>query len=72
MGYGRRYSGDPRWIRARGVSMCVNGHRIENGEPLFWYPRGLYAFCEREACGEAESARFEAAAFDEAVMTGEW
>jgi hypothetical protein len=40
------------------------------GKRVFYYPLSKMAFCEK--CGEKHSAEFQAAAFDEAAMTGNW
>jgi len=69
MSYGRRYKGDPRWITAR-FGTCVKCGKNLAGQRAAYYPNGKKCLCE--ACGQPEMAAFEAAAFDEAVSTGNW
>ena len=69
MSYGKRYTGDPRWITAR-FGTCVKCGKPLEDERALYCPNGKVCFCEE--CGEPEMQAFEAAAVDEAVMTGEW
>ena len=67
MAYGRRYSEDPRWIRAK-FGNCARCEQPLKGKRAAYFPNGRTVFCEK--CGQTEMAAFDAAAFDEAVMTG--
>lgn len=67
--YGKRYSGDPRWIVAR-FGRCAKCGTDIKGKRAAYFPNGKVCFCEK--CGEPEMRVFESAAFDEAVMTGNW
>jgi hypothetical protein len=69
MVYGRRYAGDPKWIicRYRGVCRRCKGE-IKRGERAFRYKDGSL-YCDSDGCGQAESRSFEAAAFDEDMLT---
>jgi hypothetical protein len=69
MSYGRRYAADPRWITAK-FGHCAKCSKPLAGKPAVYFPNGKVCFCEE--CGKPEMATFEAAAFDEAVMTGTW
>ena len=73
MGYGKRYASDPRWINVKYPGTCrACGAIIERYEQAFYYPKGKTLYCGADACGVAESSAFDSAAFDEAMMTGEW
>lgn len=62
------YKNDPYWTTARFVSVCPKcGRQIRKGSDIFYYPKGKQAYCRE--CGKAESASFEAAAFDEYVYS---
>ena len=68
-----RYSNDPRWVTARFDSECTGCRKtIRRGQPAFYYPRTRDVLCDRDDCGGQASRDFEAAAFDEAQMTGSW
>jgi hypothetical protein len=68
-----RYRNDPRWIEARFKSECKRCKAtIKKGEKLFYYPLDKSCYCSKEDCGGKESASFEAAAFDESMMSGSW
>jgi hypothetical protein len=69
MSYGKRYSGDPRWITAR-FGHCAKCKKPLAGKRAAYFPNGNTCYCEE--CGRPAMASFEAAAFDEAVMTGQW
>ena len=69
MSYGRRYAGDPRWITAR-FGNCAKCKKPLAGKRAAYFPNGKTCLCEE--CGRPEMATFETAAFDEAVMTGQW
>ena len=72
MSYGRRYGGDPYWLTVRYPGKCAKcGTTIGRGAQAFRYKDGSL-YCEAAGCGGAESSSFEAAAFDEAVTTGNW
>jgi hypothetical protein len=66
------YKGDPEWITCRFVGKCRQcGKAIAVGQQAFRYKSGaLYG--RACGCGEAASRSFDAAAFDESVMTGQW
>lgn len=69
----RRYGrgGDPYWTTARFDSDCAGcKRRIKRGERIFYYPNGRKAYCGADACGQACSAEFSAAAFDEDFASG--
>jgi len=61
--------GDPYWLTAR-FGQCAECKAALKGKRAFYYPLSKTAFCEK--CGEKHSAEFQAAAFDEAAMTGNW
>ena len=66
-----KYKGDPRWITARFNSGCDEcGATIGKGDDAYYYPLVPCIFCKK--CGQARSAEFNAAAFDEAQYSGEW
>ena len=68
----KRYGGDPYWTAARFGGTCAKcGAAIRRGQPIFYYPNGRKVYCDAEACGQAASADFHAAASDEAMMRGE-
>ncbi len=69
MPYGRRYKGDPRWITAR-FGECAKCKKTLANQRAAYFPNGRVCFCED--CGRPAMVQFEAAAFDEAVMTGQW
>jgi hypothetical protein len=56
-------SGDPYWLNARFTSKCSCGASIRKGDRIFYYPKSKKALCT--SCGERESAKFDAARFDE-------
>ena len=64
-----RYEGDPRRITAR-FGYCAKCKQPLAGKPAVFFPHGKVCFCEK--CGAPEMATFEAAAQDEAVMTGNY
>lgn len=67
----RRYHNDPKWITARFASRCDQcGAEIKKGDRLYWFPRGKRGYCETH--GQEHAARFEAEAFDEAMVSGNW
>lgn len=64
-----RYANDPRWITAKFRGKCHAATCqavILKGDRIFYYPSSKSARCQ--ACGDAESATFEAAKADEAFM----
>ena len=65
----KRYSGDPRWIIGK-FGTCARCEAPLKGKRVAYFPNGKTCFCEK--CGQTEMAAFEAAAFDEAVATGNW
>lgn len=68
-----RYSGDPRWIKARFTSRCSRKccHReIKKGDDAFYYPNGKKILCDADECGGQASRDFAAAAADDAMMGG--
>lgn len=69
MSYGRRYSRDPRWIKAT-FGSCAKCKAPLHGKRTLYFPNGRQCLCEE--CGKPEMNAFESAAFDEAVMTGQW
>jgi len=68
-----RYSGDPRWITLRYAgSKCRRcGKQLKRGERAFRYKDGSL-YCDSDNCGQAASRSFDAAASDEAMLTGNW
>lgn len=61
-----RYSNDPRWITAKFDSICCRCKtKIAKGFDAFYYPKCKSIYCDKETCGKAESANFNAAVFDE-------
>ncbi len=70
MGYGKRYGGDPYWTTARFDSTDAEGKPVKTGARIFYYPRTKSVYQGESA--ERESRAYEAAAFDESQMTGNW
>ena len=64
-----RYARDPYWLNARFASTCTCGRPITKGQRIFYYPNGKQALCS--TCGEKASAEFNAAAADEAMLSGQ-
>jgi hypothetical protein len=56
------YSGDPYWLTAK-YGKCAKCGIPVKGKRAFYYPKGKHVYCE--ACGEIESARFNAEIEDE-------
>lgn len=66
-----QYSGDPRWIRVKHPAQCSQcSTRICRGEEAFYYPNSKTLLCAGAKCGKNASRDFEAAKFDESVMSG--
>ena len=65
----KHYSNDPRWITAKFDSLDANGNAVKKGDRIFYYPLTKTVLTGEKA--EQAARDFEAAAFDEAVMTGE-
>ena len=64
-----RYKNDPYWLIAR-FGQCAECKANLKGKRAFYYPSVKKAYCEK--CGEQHSRDFDAAAFDESAMTGNW
>jgi len=63
-----RYARDPRWLTTRYPGKCASCNAdVPQGVRAFYYPIGRKLLCP--ACSEAAAAEFEAAAFDEEVMS---
>lgn len=59
---------DPYWTTARYSGECRRCKApIKRGDRIWWYPNGRAAYCAADACGQACSAEFSAAAADEAI-----
>lgn len=70
-----RYKNDPRWIRASFDSTCSRkgcAKPIKKGEDVFYYPSSRTCYCKADDCGGQASRDFDAAAQDEAFMSGGW
>jgi hypothetical protein len=66
-----QYSGDPRWMRVKYPSQCRQcGKQICRGDEALYYPKSKTLLCAGENCGKKASRDFEAAKFDESVMSG--
>ena len=66
-----KYSKDPRWIKARFAGECPKCEAlIRKGDKIFYFPNGRHVLCSAEDCGGKASREFEAAAQDEAIMSG--
>ncbi len=66
-----RYKNDPKWIKAKYYCKCSKCQKeILKQSDCFWYPLDKSVFCEH--CGKIESDKFEAMAFDESNLTGNW
>ena len=67
-----RYTGDPYWMTVKYRTTCSKcGKTIERGQDGFRFKSGDI-FCDGPNCGQRESASFNAAAEDEAFMTGNY
>ena len=65
-----RYSRDPYTLTARYASPCAHKgceRGIRPGDSIFYFPATKSAFCPEHA--EQERRDFQAAAFDEAMMS---
>lgn len=65
-----RYSGDPYWTEARFDSKDKDGNPVKKGTRIFYYPRTKTVLQGEKA--EQASRDFQAASFDESMMTGNW
>lgn len=58
--------GDPYWLKARFPGTCGRcSDRIKKGDRVFYYSRGGTIYCEKQRCGGAASADFDAHVQDE-------
>lgn len=64
----KAYRNDPRWLTARFESKCQCGNVTHKGGDIYYYPLTKTALCK--SCGEQATRDFEAAAFDDFVMSG--
>ena len=64
------YRGDPYWTTAKFDSTDAEGKRVSKGTRIFYFPRTRSVYQGESA--ERESRSFEAAKFDESVITGNW
>jgi len=64
------YRNDPYWTTARFDGIDADGKPVAKGTRIFYFPLTKSVYQGERA--EAEAARFEAAKFDESMMTGEW
>lgn len=72
---GRRYrqtrGRDPYWLRARYPGSCSQCNAaIKRDDRIFYYPNTRTVFCAADDCGGRAARDFDAAAFDERVMSG--
>ena len=65
-----RYSYDPRWITAKYPGTDMHGHLFAKGARVYYYPRTRQIVAGETA--EQADRDFQAAAFDEAQITGNW
>lgn len=68
-----RYSRDPYWLTAKFDSKCTRkgcDTTITKGQRAFYYPSSKSVLCEKDDCGGQASRDFEAAAADDAAMSG--
>lgn len=65
-----RYIQDPYWTTAKFDSTTADGTRVKRGDRIFYYPRTRTVLVGEHA--EQAAREFDAARFDEAMMTGEW
>ena len=64
------YKNDPKWITSKFNGVCKKcGCGIKAGSLIFYYPLKGAIYCGG-TCGQAASADFEAAAFDEEQYLG--
>lgn len=64
------YPGDPYWMTCRYPGTCARcGAAIAKRERAFRYKSGAL-YCSKESCGQACEREFEAAAHDEAMLSG--
>lgn len=65
----KKYSGDPKWIRAR-FGKCEECGKSLKGERALFYPIGRHVYCE--GCGDAMYREFLANCEDENFMSGNY
>lgn len=64
---------DPRWITARFNSRCCRCKgEVKKGSQAFYYPRDKAVMCDSEDCGKQASRDFDAAVFDENMMSSQF
>lgn len=68
------YRNDPRWITVKfGSPVCTRCKTtIRKGSEAFYYPNDKTMLCAGESCGKQESRNFQAASFDEDVMSSQF
>lgn len=64
------YRDDPYWTTAKFDSTSRDGQPVRKGDRIFYYPKGRVVLVGEAA--EQASRDFEAARFDESMMTGHW
>lgn len=64
------YQHDPRWIAARYGRTCAGcGAEIRKGERIYFYPLGQKSYGNSCGCGLRADRDFEAARFDEEMVS---
>ena len=63
----RRYSNDPRWIKAKYPGTDINGRQFGRGEMVLFYPLNKRIISGEQA--QTAFAEFANAAFDESVYS---